>query len=441
MQNSKATVIVPVYRDKAGVEACIASVLQYSAGLDRLIIINDCSPDPDLEAFCDEIAGHPLVELITNPSNEGFVASVNRGVAAALGDVVLLNSDTVVSQGWLDRILATASRFPDAATISPFTNNGTICSYPQFCEPNELPEGISLSALCDLFARVNDGETCELPTAVGFCMYIRRTVLDEVGIFDVTAFGRGYGEENDFCMKASAAGWRHLLAADVFVYHEGSVSFGKDAALLQQEAMKVLDKRYPEYRKIIADHVAADPAQVFRANVDRERLCIEGQPVVIFSEMQHRVAQAQQQLRDVREVHEEEARKLTSELTKARAHAAEQSTQLSKVTEEIQSLGLYADNRAAEAASYAQRIQQLEQLTASMAHESAGMVERIEKYDERIEEYETLLSSARGDFQRVDEAQRQLEEEKLALKQQVDRYESMTIVKIWQKTMGFLEGK
>ena len=66
-------------------------------------------------------------------------------------------------------------------------------------------------------------------------MYIRRAALADIGLFDAEAFGRGYGEENDFCLRASARGWRHLLACDTFVYHEGAVSFGAGASAAAQQ--------------------------------------------------------------------------------------------------------------------------------------------------------------------------------------------------------------
>jgi GT2 family glycosyltransferase len=110
-------------------------------------------------------------------------------------------------------------------TVTPFSNNATICSYPRFCADNPLPGDWSVAALDALFSRCNRGELADIPTAVGFCMYIRRDCLNEVGGFDERHFGKGYGEENDFSMRAKALGWRHALSADVFVYHAGSVSF------------------------------------------------------------------------------------------------------------------------------------------------------------------------------------------------------------------------
>jgi GT2 family glycosyltransferase len=142
--------------------------------------------------------------------------------------VVLLNSDTEVANGWLDRLQHAACSAPDVGTVTPFSNNATICTYPYEGWTGDVPGSLGLAGLDTLFATVNRGRTANLPTAVGFCMYIRRACLTQTGYFDEERFGRGYGEENDFCMRAAAAGWRNILAADVFVYHKGSVSFGEE---------------------------------------------------------------------------------------------------------------------------------------------------------------------------------------------------------------------
>ena len=235
-------------------------------------VINDASPEPELVEYCEEIGANEGVVLITHSANQGFVCSVNEGFAAAgQRDVVILNSDTEVPANWLTRLRAAADRAPKAASITPFSNNATICSYPNFCEDSQIPEGLNCDALDTLFSRVNAEHAIEIPTAVGFCMYVRRGALDEVGEFDEDAFGRGYGEENDWCLRATEKGWKHLLAADVFVYHAGGASFGDEASEYQANALKVISERYPEYERDIAQFVEADPIEAARYNVDALR--------------------------------------------------------------------------------------------------------------------------------------------------------------------------
>lgn len=266
-------IVIPVYRNLDLTRRCVESVLR--AGdpvMGTVHLINDASPEPELVDYCREIGAREGVALSTHSANRGFVRSVNEGFAlAGQRDVVILNSDTEVPANWLTRLRAAADREPKAASVTPFSNNATICSYPHFCEDNQIPEGLDCDALDALFSGANAERAIEIPTAVGFCMYVRRGALDEVGEFDEKAFGRGYGEENDWCLRATAKGWKHLLAADVLVYHAGGASFGSDASEYQANALKVISERYPDYERQIAEFVEADPIEVARYHVDAVR--------------------------------------------------------------------------------------------------------------------------------------------------------------------------
>jgi hypothetical protein len=192
-------------------------------------------------------------------------------------DVVLLNSDAEVANDWLDRLHACAHGADDIATVTPFSNNATICSYPFEGWPGGVPGTLGLAELDRVFARVNAGRSVEIPTAVGFCMYIRRDALAALGAFDAQRFGRGYGEENDFCMRAVKSGRRNVLAADVFVYHEGSVSFSGESRALQQAAGKALVEVHPDYPARVHAFLVMDLANELRIAIDRARLELGGE--------------------------------------------------------------------------------------------------------------------------------------------------------------------
>jgi hypothetical protein len=189
-------------------------------------------------------------------------------------DVVLLNSDTEVANDWLDRLRRCACGQPDVGTATPFSNNATICSYPFEGWKEGVPGMLGLAALDHLFATANAGRTVDLPTGVGFCMYIRRACLDRVGLFDAGRFGRGYGEENDFCMRAASAGWRSVLAGDVFVLHEGAVSFSEERSALTENAGKAMMDMYPDYVRKVREFITRDPAGELRAAVDNARIAL-----------------------------------------------------------------------------------------------------------------------------------------------------------------------
>jgi glycosyltransferase involved in cell wall biosynthesis len=210
---------------------------------------------------------------LSNRQNLGFVHTVNRGMSLhPKRDVVLLNADTEVFDGWIDRLRRTAQRHPRTATVTPLSNNATICSYPRFLQDNPFPLELSYAELDALTAAVNAGVAVEAPTGIGFCLYIKRNVLKEVGPFDQASFGRGYGEENDFCQRAIRKGWRNIIAADVFVHHWGSASFRGEKAKRLQAALKTLDRLHPNYHRDVAAFIQHDPLLGARRRLDLARL-------------------------------------------------------------------------------------------------------------------------------------------------------------------------
>ena len=278
-------VIIPVYRGLEETRRCLESVLAFPQQTPcEIVVIDDCSPEPELTAFLRQRAETGAYTLLENPVNTGFVNSVNRGMVLHPDrDVVLLNSDTEVHGDWLDRLRRHACSDPMIGTVTPFSNNATICSYPRFCENNFfLPGENRLAKLDALFAEINTARHIEIPTAVGFCMYITRRCIEQVGYFDAQRFSRGYGEENDFCLRGSELGFKHLLCGDIFVYHQGAVSFRSEYQFLARDAMEQLRVLYPFYDQLIASHVAADPARQMRRRVDWARLVCSGLPCLLF---------------------------------------------------------------------------------------------------------------------------------------------------------------
>ena len=276
MEADLIDVIIPVYKGLLQTRRCIDSVLRSAQATPFAIVaVDDASPEPEITGHLRDMAEQGRITLLRNESNLGFVHSVNRGMALhPERDVVLLNSDTEVANDWLDRLQRCACGQPDIGTVTPFSNNATICSYPFEGWTGGVPGVLGLAALDRLFATVNAGRTVDLPTAVGFCMYIRRACLDRVGLFDASRFGRGYGEENDFCMRAASAGWRNVLAGDVFVFHEGAVSFSEERSALTESAGKTLADLHPDYVRKVHEFTVRDAASALRAALDDARIAL-----------------------------------------------------------------------------------------------------------------------------------------------------------------------
>lgn len=265
-------VIVPIFNNYQAVRRCLDSVLAFPQ-LTRfeLVVVDDASIEPEVVSLLDDLASAGRVTLLRNAVNQGFVHSANRGMGLHEDrDVLLLNSDTEVANDWLDRLRACAYREPAVGTVTPFSNNATICSFPMLCADNPLPVGMGVPELDALFAELLSGQSVVIPTAVGFCMYIRRGCIRQVGLFDEAGFGRGYGEENDFCRRAIKAGWHNLLCADTYVYHAGSVSFGSEREELIERSTPILNALYPDYLEEVRAFIRNDPLAPLRRVVEIE---------------------------------------------------------------------------------------------------------------------------------------------------------------------------
>ena len=252
----RVDVVVPIYGAPDYVARCIASLEQHSCPDPRLsariVLINDASRDRQVDDLLARIA-HPNWLVLQNQTNQGFVETVNRGILLdGTADVVLLNSDTQVTAGWLLRLAEAAYSAKDIATATALSNTASIYSWPL-----DTPVAArSAEQLAEFVAAYSPKLRPTIPTGVGSCLYIKRSVLDTIGLLD-PAYGWGYEEENDFCMRATEAGYRHILADDVFVWHKGQASMRTLGYVRKsREAQKnenLLLARYPSYRPAVRE--------------------------------------------------------------------------------------------------------------------------------------------------------------------------------------------
>lgn len=275
---STVDVVVPVYGGRALALQAIASVLEAETKeAYELVVVDDASPDPLLQGELKALAEAGLITLVVNECNIGFVGSANRGLGLHPDrDIVLLNSDARVFGDWLDRLLA-ALRTPRTATATPLSNAATILSYPATLCENRLPLETDIAQWDRLCATI-DMPVVEVPTGIGFCMAISRACLDQVGVFDEARFGRGYGEENDFCLKATGAGWRHIAATGVFVWHSGGNSFGEERDALIAKAQVTLETLHPGYAATVGRFIRRDPLDPMRRALDVARIRSDPRP-------------------------------------------------------------------------------------------------------------------------------------------------------------------
>jgi GT2 family glycosyltransferase len=215
----------------------------------RRILVDDGSSDPEIATLLDAWSTQPNVTIERHARNRGYTRAVNTGIAAAGGaDVVLLNSDTEVGPRWIESLRIAAWCDATIGTVTAVSDNAGAFSVPELEQYCPIPARWSLVEAQRALLQGAGLRRPELPTGNGFCLYVKGEVIARIGAMDADAFPAGYGEENDFCQRAIAAGWRNVIAGNVLVRHERSASFG-DArrAELGRRGMAVLRERWPRY--------------------------------------------------------------------------------------------------------------------------------------------------------------------------------------------------
>ena len=268
----KVDVIVPVYNGLEYFDALFSGIEKTKVPY-RLIIVNDKSPDPEVGKYLEKYAAeHDNVVLLNNETNMGFLPSVNRALKMAENHVALVNTDVEVPEEWLERLMLPIFAKEKIATTTPFTTCGTICSFPDFCRDNKLFEGMPLWEIDDEFRMIRP-QYPAMPTGVGFCMGMNLKAIQEVGLLDEENFGKGYGEENDWCQRAIAAGYENVHVDNLFVYHKHGGSFpSEEKQRLLKEHSEALLRKHPDYNKDTADYCRRDPLRPVRLYVEMKLL-------------------------------------------------------------------------------------------------------------------------------------------------------------------------
>ena len=242
------SIIIPVYNALDEVRSCIDSVIK-NTPLNKninVIVLNDCSPDKNIKPMLSEYKNIPNISIKNNLTNLGYTRNVNKGAKLAKGrDVILLNSDTVVSPNWIRNLVIAAYSKSDIGTVTAVSNNAGAFSVPK-AGTNDIPEHLNIDVISRI-VKNSDGNYIDVPTGNGFCLYIKRDLIDDIGSFDYKKFPRGYGEENDFCMRAVEAGWVNIVDTKTYIYHQRSASFKDSKYQLMEDGINQVKKDFPEY--------------------------------------------------------------------------------------------------------------------------------------------------------------------------------------------------
>jgi len=241
------TIAVAVYNGGELVRRCLESVIAHR-GAARVIVIDDASPDPATREILDGFSRSGSIELVRHETNRGYTRTANHALdLAGDDDIVLLNSDTEVGPLWWQRLRWVAYSSERVATVSAASDNAGAMAIPRPGVENEWGHWLAWDEVSRWVARRQRIWDQDVPTAHGFCMYIRRQAADDIGYFDAQAFPRGYGEENDFSLRGTSRNWRHAWAPHVIVKHAKGVSFGSERESLMASARATVVSRFPDY--------------------------------------------------------------------------------------------------------------------------------------------------------------------------------------------------
>ena len=265
--DKKISIIIPIYNAFEDTKKCIESVLEYTKIPYEMILIDDCSTDKRIATLLDEMEEIPHVHVIRNQENKGFVKNVNTGILNSKEDVVLLNSDTIVTPKWLQKLVVAAYSDKKIGTVTPLSNAAGAFSVPEIGKENKIPENLTINQVANLVEKVSDNVNLKVPTGNGFCMFIKRRTINDVGLFDEENFGHGYGEENDFCMRVLEKFWTNIIDDSTYIYHNGSASFSVKKENLMKKHRAVLDKKHPAYTKRVREFVSSAEYEEIRNKI------------------------------------------------------------------------------------------------------------------------------------------------------------------------------
>jgi GT2 family glycosyltransferase/pyruvate-formate lyase-activating enzyme len=241
-QPALVSIIILTHNQLEHTKRCLDSIEAYTSEPYELILVDNGSTDgtPDyLQKYAND---HSNVRMIANKKNLGFAAGNNQGMAVANGNyLLLLNNDTVVTKGWLARMLSVFERYPEVGIVGPVSN---YVSGPQQVKEVSYRSLEKMHHFAKKWSAAHMGQTMEFYRVVGFCLLAKREVIDKIGGLD-EQFGSGNFEDDDFCFRAAAAGYKARIAQDAFVHHTGSQTF-KGAGI---DYRKSLERNWEIFKK------------------------------------------------------------------------------------------------------------------------------------------------------------------------------------------------
>jgi len=221
-QTGLTSIIMLTWNQLEFTQACLESLALNTPEPYQLIMVDNGSSDGTVQWLREQAGADSRIIVIENSTNRGFAAGCNQGISVAQGEfILLLNNDTVVTPGWLSGMRELFDRYPDAGIVGPMTNSASgiqVVADIGYHQPGELP------SWSDKFRELHRYRVIPQRRIVGFCMLFRSSLPGRIGLLD-ESFGSGNYEDDDYCLRTELAGYRNLVAGDVFIHHEGGATF------------------------------------------------------------------------------------------------------------------------------------------------------------------------------------------------------------------------
>ena len=261
-------IVIPVHNALDLVTKCVNSLLRHrNQRIHRIILVDDGAGTETADYLASIAKTTTHCTLLRSDSATGFTKAANRGLRESTADmVIVLNSDTEVPSRWVEKIAEVMFNTPGVGIVGPLSNAASYQSIPRQ-QPNEkerlagqtpineLPLGMTLEDVNRWLEQNMDPTPVRVPLVHGFCFAIRREAVNDVGVFDEEAFPQGFGEEDDYCIRAVDAGWSLAIATNTYVWHEKSGSYSPDRRrkLVARSREEILRRHGIERRKNALD--------------------------------------------------------------------------------------------------------------------------------------------------------------------------------------------
>jgi len=230
-------IVLPVYNSVDLLKKCVNSLLLNTNHPSfRILIIDDGSDDVTKE-YLLELSSNPLIDLITNSHNVGYLHSVNKALMLRKTTYkVLVNSDIIVPFNWLQRLINPSESDETIGMVCPLSNFGSSLTI-------KMPQGLNFITMDKLIHSNSKRLYPNACTVIGFCILITQKLIDSIGIFD-PYYSPGYYEECDYQYVAYKKGFKSVICDDLYIYHRGRGSFGGSREVILQKNRAKFHKRW-----------------------------------------------------------------------------------------------------------------------------------------------------------------------------------------------------